>query len=110
MRIDRNACMHAQAFYLLNVAMQVSAGFKVYGKVICPCFFEIRNIFIRIHNHEVHIKRLCRDFFYCAYYRQSKRNIRYKYSIHHIKVKPPCFAFIYHANGSAKLCKICRKK
>ncbi len=40
MRIDGDSWFHAQGSDLLNITMQVSAGFQMYDQDICTCFFK----------------------------------------------------------------------
>src|SRR5258708_5697248 len=106
MRVDGYRWFHAQASDLLDIAVQVSASFEVNDQDIRACFFKSRREFLRFFYHEMHVTDFLCCFSDMFNNRNSKTNIGYKSSVHHIEVKPICLTFIDHSTGIFQMKKI----
>src|SRR2546423_7281740 len=55
MWINGNPSLHFQRFDLLNIPVEMWAGFIMHRQMICPRFFKGFCIFFRLHYHQVNI-------------------------------------------------------
>src|SRR5690606_6804030 len=88
--IDGNARRTSQLADGLYGTVQVRTRFNMYGDVISAHGLELFDVPIGIYNHEVHIKWLLGVMRNGSEYRESKRNIGHKHTIHNVDVKPIC--------------------
>ena len=88
-RIDRDACLHAKLFDQMDDPMKMRAGLGMNGDQVSSSLDEVRNIQLRLFNHQMHVKRQARMRPDGLDDRWAQRNIRYKVSVHDIHMNPP---------------------
>lgn len=68
--------------------MKVSAGFNVDREDISTKVFEGLEVSVWVYDHKVNVKGFCGVLCNGFYNGHAKTDVGYKYSIHHINVKP----------------------
>ena len=94
-RIQCDSRFHSGILYLLHHSMQVYTGFIMHIHHHCSQIFHFFNEFLGINNHQMYIQRFFRQLGYIFQYRKTKRNIRYKHTIHYINMQPVGITTIY---------------
>src|SRR5678816_678835 len=82
------ACLHAQRFYLLNIAMKIRTSLDMYSYVISPGFFKFFGKFFGLKDHQVNIKGLPGSLPDKLNDHWAITDIGNESSIHYVKVKP----------------------
>ena len=76
----------------------------------CSQIFHFFNEFLGINNHQMYIQRFFRQLGYIFQYRKTKRNIRYKHTIHYINMQPVGITTIYLFYICLQISKIGRQQ
>ena len=103
MRIYSHTGFHAKRLYLLDISVQVRAGFNMDRKIISAGIFKFFRIFFRLIDHQVHITNFGGSFSEKFNDHGSKTDIGNKTSIHYIKMKPVGLAVVKHIAFLLKL-------
>jgi hypothetical protein len=87
---------HAEGLYLLDVPVEMAAGFEVDDQSVGAGFFKCFGIAFGFFDHEVDIADLGGSLSYLLDDRESETDIGNEPPIHDIEVQPVGFAFIDH--------------
>jgi hypothetical protein len=96
MRVDGYSGLHAEGFYLLNIAMKVSAGLKMHDEYVCTCLMKIRGQFFGFLDHQMDLTGLLGYLPDMLDYGYTKTDIGDEPSVHDIEMKAVGLAFVDH--------------
>src|SRR5690606_15469570 len=96
--IDRYPRPASQLFYRVYRTMKVGTGLQMNRDVFGSAVAELFYIPVGVGNHQMHIQRLSRIMGNGCQHGESKRNVRYKNTIHNINMEPIRFALVDHHN------------
>ena len=87
-RVEYSACHFPKIPDLGKVAVQVGTGLNLDTDDVSPGFGEVLNVFFRLDDHQVNIKRLCGHRAKGFHDHRSDRDVGHEAAIHHIHVDP----------------------
>ena len=102
--------MHTCLPYLLKHTMVMDECLEVDIHVISAKGGDLSYEFLRLHNHQMHIKRLLAQARHMLHHGEAERNVRNKDPIHHIKVKEVGPTFIEPLHLMLQIAKIGSKQ
>ena len=105
--IERYARLHALLMNGVERAVQMAARLGMYGKHIRACGFEIRDIALRICNHQMYVKEQAALSPNGGNHRNSERNTWHEISVHDVNMQPFDTGSLHFPNLLAKAIKIC---
>ena len=85
-RIQSDTGFYPKTVDQLNGSVKMLAGFRMNNNNICTGLGKFRDQLVRMLDHQVHIKHLIAALTDALDNRNTKRNIRYKGTIHDINV------------------------
>jgi hypothetical protein len=95
-RVDGDAGLHAEAFYLLNIPVDVAASFEMDGELVGTGLSKGFGIAFRFFDHEVNVAYFGSGFADLCDDGEAEADIGDEPAVHDIEVEPVRVAFVQH--------------
>lgn len=94
--VEGNTSLHAFGVDLLDDTVEVGAGFVVNGHVFGTEGGNLVDKLLGLHDHEVHVERLCGVAGNCLKHGEAKTDVGHEYAVHYVEVNPLAGAVVEH--------------